>query len=45
VLGEEMLGQQRDIADTLTQRGQVDLDDVDAVIQVLAEAPVGDHRL
>ena len=43
VLREEVLREQRDVVLPLAQRRQVDADDVQAVEEVLAEAPVLDH--
>ena len=39
-----MLGQQGNVGDAVAQAGQFDIDDVDAVEQVLAEAAVGHGR-
>ena len=41
---QEMLGQERDVLAALAQRRQRDRDDVQAVVQVLAELPFG-HEL
>ena len=40
---QEMLGQQRNVGDALAQRRQFDVDHVDAVVEILAESPVGHH--
>ena len=42
-LGDEVLGQQRDVLAPLAQRRQPHRDDVDAVEQVLAERALGHH--
>ena len=42
VLREEVLGEQRDVLAPLAQRRQHDRDDVEAVVQVLAEPALGD---
>ena len=36
------MGQQRDVAGALAQRRQLDRDHVDAVVELLAELPLGD---
>jgi hypothetical protein len=43
VLAEEVAGQDRDVLDALAQRRQRQVDDVDAVVQVLAELAGRDH--
>jgi hypothetical protein len=40
-----VLGEDRDVADALAQGGQLDLDDVDAVVEVLAELARRDELL
>src|SRR5690606_11601902 len=45
VLAEEVLGEEGDVADAVAERGELDLDDVDAVVEVLAELPLGDEAL
>ena len=42
-LAEEMLGQQGDVGNAVAQAGQLDVDHVDAIVQVLAETAFG-HR-
>ena len=39
---EEVVDQQRDVVAALAQRGQLDADDLEPVIEVLAELPLGD---
>ena len=41
---EEVLGQRQDVVAALGQRRQAQLDHVEAVVEVLAEAAVADHR-
>ena len=41
----EVFEQQRDVARALTQGRQVHMDDVEAVVEVLAKTAVGDARL
>src|SRR5688500_15639361 len=42
---DEMLGEERDVSETIAQRWYDDLDDTQAVVEILAEAPVADHGL
>jgi hypothetical protein len=42
---QERVDQHRDVGHPLAQRRQVDREGADAVVQVLAEAAVGHHRL
>src|SRR5690348_11443682 len=42
---EEMSRERGDVAEPVTQRGEVDADDIDPVIEILAEPSIGDERL
>ena len=45
VLGEEVVGEQQDVRLPLAQRRHEDGEDVEPVVEVLAEGPLGDGRL
>ena len=45
VLLAEVLGEDGDLLGAVAERGDEDVDDVEAVVQVLAEAPLGDGPL
>ena len=44
-LREHVLGERHDVLGARAQRRQIEVDDVEPVVEVLAEAAVGEHRL
>jgi hypothetical protein len=40
---QKMLGQLRNVGDTASQRRDLNVDDVDAVVEILAKASLGDE--